>query len=435
MRAEVVRRLLVAAALSVLMTLIVTSCGGGTRGTIRIGIYGDCWGPFTTHNEESIAGAELPFIRRGAKPRGSNPSDGIGSVTIAGKRVELVTDCEYYGSLTSELAAVRRLVEQQGVDIVVTPNNLPDIGEVLYPPHQRGVTFISTGLIPAPWRPNVFRVAMSLRQGSAGLAAYAYHTLGWRTAVTFGEDDFLGWGLTSGFVAEFCSLGGTVVHRFWGPTEIAHWSRLVRQTPHGVDGVALFNGIQSTKTFFPAYKKLYPDVRRHLVVSATAIAGAFPHIGVMASITAAGFLPFVDGPVWTRYGRDFQAAFPQYRGPIGEPRRRLRLRRRRARARGDRTGARRPLRWRAAPEGRPARAAPACADAGGTLHFDRNNHAVGSNYVIRVVKAPNGTYVPLTVGVVPNVDESFGGYFTASSPPDSETQPICRKGHVPAWAR
>jgi branched-chain amino acid transport system substrate-binding protein len=435
MRADVIRRLLVTGALAVLVTLVVTSCGGGTRGTIRIGIYGDCWGPFTTGNEERIAGAELPFIRRGAKPRGSDPSDGVGSVTIAGKRVELVTDCEFYGSLTSELATVRRLVAQQGVDILVTPNNLPDIGEVLDPPHQPGVTFISTGLIPAPPRPNLFRVAMSLRQASAGLGAYAYNTLGWRTAVTFGEDDFLGWGLTSGFVAEFCSLGGTVVHRFWGPAEIANWSRLVRQTPRGVDGVAVFNGIQSSKTFFSAYRKLQPDIRRHLVMSATAIAEAFPDIGQMTGITTAGFLPFVGGPVWTSYLRAFQAAFPRYRGPIGSPvdvyafdAVELALEAI-ARVHGDLSGGERRLRAVL-----PA-LLPQVQTPGGTLHFDRNRHAAGPNYLIRVEKAANGKLVPRTVGVVPNVDESFGGYFTANSPPDSETEPVCRKGHVPAWAR
>ena len=67
--------------------------------------------------------------------------------------------------------------------------------------------------MPAPPEPNVFGVAPNLRQGSAGLGAYAYHTLGWRTAVTLGEDDPLGWSLTSGFVAEFCSLGGKIVKR------------------------------------------------------------------------------------------------------------------------------------------------------------------------------------------------------------------------------
>ncbi len=57
---------------------------------------------------------------------------------------------------------------------------------------------------------------------------------------------------------------------------------------------------------------------------------------------------------------------------------------------------------------------------GGRCDFDRNNHAVGSNYLIRVVKAPNGTYVPLTVGVIPNVDESFGGYFTRELAPGQQ---------------
>ena len=66
--------------------------------TIRIGFYGDCYGPFGARHEQGTAGAELPFVRRGAKVLGSEPTDGVGAVTIAGKRVELVVDCDFYGS-------------------------------------------------------------------------------------------------------------------------------------------------------------------------------------------------------------------------------------------------------------------------------------------------------------------------------------------------
>ena len=71
----------------------------------------------------------------------------------------------------------------------------------------------------------------------------------------------------------------------------------------------------------------------------------------------------------------------------------------------------------------------------GTLRLDRNHDEVGPNFLIRVEKDANGKLMPRTVGVVPDVDDSFGGYFTAASPPDSRTQPVCRKGHVPPWAR
>ena len=60
--------LLVACALALLMTL-AAGCGSSRRDTIRIGIYGDCYGPFAGLGitERAEAGADVSFIRRGAK--------------------------------------------------------------------------------------------------------------------------------------------------------------------------------------------------------------------------------------------------------------------------------------------------------------------------------------------------------------------------------
>ena len=49
----------------------------------------------------------------------------------------------------------------------------------------------------------------------AGVGAYAYHTLGWRTAATVAMSDAFDWAQAAGFDAEFCSLGGTIVKRIW----------------------------------------------------------------------------------------------------------------------------------------------------------------------------------------------------------------------------
>jgi branched-chain amino acid transport system substrate-binding protein len=434
MRAESVPKRLLVLMTFALVALVATSCGSGTNGTIRIGVFGDCWGPFTSEREQTVAGAELPFIRRGAKPKGTTPSDGVGSVTIAGKRVELLLGCDFFGSDVQTFIAARRLAEQQGVDVLLTPTTiLDDLAMRLYEPRQPHVAFISPGLTPRTAlasHSNLFRVAPDLRQFSAGLGAYAYRTLGWRTAVTVGEDDPLGYSLTAGFVAEFCSLGGTVVRRFWPAGLLVDWPRLVQRIPQGVDGVALMEGIFSTKGFYPVYKKVQPDLRRHVVTSATAIAAGDRPVGIMA----AGPLPFVsNAAAWTRYGRDLRAAFPQYRGATHDP----------AdvyaydavelalegieRVHGDLSGGERRF--------MTALTSLHVQTPAGVLHLDRSHRAVSANFLIRVERDAKGKVVPLTIGVVPNVDASFGGYFTPSSPPDSRTQPACRKGHVPPWAR
>ena len=62
----------------------------------------------------------LPLINRGATPVSGDPTDGVENATIAGHPIEIV----YGGSDSTPDKAVeeaRRLVEQEGVDILVGP--------------------------------------------------------------------------------------------------------------------------------------------------------------------------------------------------------------------------------------------------------------------------------------------------------------------------
>ena len=65
--------------------------------------------------------------------------------------------------------------------------------------------------------PNFYSFLYDGAQWMAGVGAYAYHTLGWRTAVTVANSDTFDWAQAAGFDAEFCSLGGTIVKRIWIP--------------------------------------------------------------------------------------------------------------------------------------------------------------------------------------------------------------------------
>jgi branched-chain amino acid transport system substrate-binding protein len=410
------------------LALVAAGCGAGRSDTIRIGIYGDCYGWDIPNHTAQAAGADLAFVERGAKQLGPTPLDGVGAVTVGGKRVELVDGCDFYGSDVSELAAARRLVEQQHVDILVPPQVVPEITEVTYPPQRPGIAFVSTGLLPVPGRPNLFRVVPDFRQASAGLGVYAYKTLGWRRAAVVGEDDYVGWSLAAGFIAEFCSLGGTIADRLWEEPDAKSWAPSVEGLPAGVDGVAFMPNFLRTTSFFDAYRKLQPDLRRHVVMSAVAIAKGDRTPGIMTT----GFLPFASAAsAWTRYRRSFRAAFPSFRGQVGSAGDlytydavKLALQAI-AYAHGDLSHGERRL--------MDAMHRVKVATPVGTLRLDGDNEAIAPNFYIRV-EPRHGKLVPVTVGVIPDVEKSFGGYFTPSSPPDDGTHPICRKGHVPPWA-
>jgi branched-chain amino acid transport system substrate-binding protein len=425
------RHLLVACALALLMT-VAAGCGSSRHDTIRIGIYGDCYGPFAAFTEQAEAGADVSFIRRGAKPRGPRPSDGVSAITVAGKRVELVLGCDLYRSRTSGLAIARRLVEQDGADILVTPEDVPDDAVAsLYSPRQPGVAFISTTFDPAArLGPNVFHAAPDNRQLQAGLGAYAFHTLGWRTADIVEEDDQQGYGTSAGFIAEFCSLGGTIVGRQRGPGTGIDWSRVVPQIPRAADGVVLMTGIASTNGFFARYGRLHSDVQRRVVMSGEAVVlGDRPPAGVM--VTGPPFSS--NDPARRGYLEAGRAAFPRYSAGLGEPADvgdyaavELALEALQ-RVHGDMShGEKRFM---------AALTSVRLQTPSGGVRVDRHHQAVVSNFLSRVEVGPNGAVVLHTVRTVPNVESTFGGYFTPTSPRDSRTQPVCRKGHVPAWAR
>ena len=66
----------------------------------------------------------------------------------------------------------------------------------------------------------------------------------------------------------------------------------------------------------------------------------------------------------------------------------------------------------------------------GRMRVDRNRQAVGPNYLSRVASAG-----ARTLRVVPDVEQTFGGYFGPGGPPPSETTPACVKHTPPRWAR
>jgi hypothetical protein len=69
----------------------------------------------------------------------------------------------------------------------------------------------------------------------------------------------------------------------------------------------------------------------------------------------------------------------------------------------------------------------------GTIRLDRNRQAIASAYLTRVTPSRN----PLlrTIDVVPNVEQTFNGYFSATTHPPSAVAPACRRRPPPPWAR
>jgi branched-chain amino acid transport system substrate-binding protein len=416
------------------LTVLAAGCSGGRSGAIRIGVVADCEGPFSFNYESAVAGAELPLIERGARLKGAKPSAGIEGASVAGKRVELLFGCDR-STRASAIAELRRLVEQEGADAVVGLG-ISHEGLVMrdYAKHQPGVTFMFAGIDQSTTlkdpSPNVFRFRPGPAQWAAGLGAYAYRELGWRSVATISEDDFFGWTSVAGFVAEFCSLGGNVAQRRWFPGDPNFkFARLVSTIPaKGIDGAFLTDGLFDTHSFVAAWRARHHPLARSLVTEDNLL-GENPNDPRLLGVVASNTSPWADTSRWDRYAADFMRAFPKLQAANSvdyfestEP-----LLEALARVHGDLSHGERGLMAALArlrfdsPEGR--------------YRVDSRHQAITPIYLGRMQRGANGKLVVRQTRLVPNVEQTFGGYFSGTTPAPSRTQPACRHGHPPPWTR
>jgi branched-chain amino acid transport system substrate-binding protein len=67
----------------------------------------------------------------------------------------------------------------------------------------------------------------------------------------------------------------------------------------------------------------------------------------------------------------------------------------------------------------------------GPLHLDKNRQAVLNVFYQQLYLDSSGKLAIRTVGEVPNVDQTFGGTFSSSTPPPGRNFPTCSKRSLP----
>ncbi|MEP6812775.1 MAG: ABC transporter substrate-binding protein [Actinomycetota bacterium] len=306
-RAVLIAAAAAAAALAAAATTFVAAADNPAP--LRIGVVVDCVGFFRGYESLMLAGAELPFIERGGHLRTADPADGVTDARLPdGRRARLTIACDEGGEFTTLIAAVRRLVEEERVDVVVG-GTWPGDGIVLGQIARRypRVTFVaaSAGPIEVTLRrqsPNLFRVRPSYAQQAAGLGIYAYRALGWRRAALLVEDDEEGWDESAAFTREFCAVGGTVERRLGFP--LALTSVEARRLASRVDGaVVLAAGVTDPAVLLPTIRASFGA--RRLIVG----------LGVSADPRAARTLPGAVSPSLVpppgqAFAQRLAAAFP-----------------------------------------------------------------------------------------------------------------------------
>jgi branched-chain amino acid transport system substrate-binding protein len=418
--------------LAAAVAIVLASCSGGSGSgqagrVIRIGVVTNCGGGLSS-SEPEVAGAELPLIQRGAELIAARPSDGVGGAVLAGRPVKLILGCEDFMNHMSAITALSMLVDRDRAQIVIAGSNPGDGMAVReFAKHHAGVTFLLTSFEQSATlkdpAPNVFRFEVDSAQWAGGLGTYAYRSLGWKRAATLGEGDLSGWPEVAGFDAEFCSLGGRITDRVWAPGVDPHLARRARQISKArVDGVFLPGDLQATGGFVRRWRKRHPDLGRHLLVGWAPLVGADRSL---RGVVGASPDPFAATARWRAYRAAFSHAFPGLRDPdlIDQPYFdemepvAVAL----ERVHGDLShGERRFM---------TALANLRYDSPEGMIRLDKRHQAIGPIYLGRVVPNGTGGFVIRQIAIVRNVDQTFHGYFSPTSPAPSVKQPACvRRG-------
>ena len=428
-------------------TLVLFGASGcrSAEEPVRIGVLVDCSGLFAQSRELSLAAVSLPLIERGARIADDGVVGGVQDATVAGRKVELISECTEFTYVHRLVAATRRLVEERHADIVIGPIGSPD-GFVFRELADRfpNVTFVhgvttsqEVTLRDAP--DNLLRFTPDGAQSIAGLGAYAYRDLGWRKAVVVGELFVDQWEAAAGFIAEFCSLGGAVVERDWStlqydpnPAATAHRHATT------ADGVVLLTDYTSPTAYLRAYGKAVERLPVSLLVGGSwfSTTESFRAQGGvdLSGVVRAGYIPLAPDEAGMReYKKSFADAFPGLGASAGDP---LAVPRYTAmnavlnalEATGGELG-HDQVAFRQALGSRETDA------PFGTVKLDRNRQMTGHTYLERATAGPGGKTVMESVRTLDGVEQGFGGIFTPASAPPSAADPACVRGTPPRWAR
>jgi ABC-type branched-subunit amino acid transport system substrate-binding protein len=241
----------------------VAAVGRRQAPPLRVAVLADCVGFFRGYHGLELAGAELPFLERGAQARSADPASGVTDAALGhGRRARLLIGCDEGGEFSTLIAETRRLIEEEHAEVVVGgtwPGDGIALGQVARRyPH---VTFVAASSGPhevmlPPRSANLFRIRPSFVQQAAGLGFYAFDRLGWRRAAVLVEDDEVGWDEAATFTAEFCATGGRVNRRREFPLAITPTA--ARRLAATYDGVVVLSaGVTDPAVLLPPLRRAF----------------------------------------------------------------------------------------------------------------------------------------------------------------------------------
>jgi branched-chain amino acid transport system substrate-binding protein len=394
---QLVRSMLATAALACL-----AGAASAQGNTIKIGLLATLEGPFAAGGADGMRGAELALKQRGGE--------------VAGRKIEII---KASSNANPDVAvnAVRKLVEQDKVDIVVGPlSGSEGIAVKNYSKTQPQVTFINGGsgaqattlVDPSP---NFFRFNTEGAQWMVGLGKAAMDK-GYKRTMVIAEDYAFPYSQVQGFMAEYCKLGGKVPEKAWVPLGGKDYASVIAKIPKDVDALLVVLGGADAVNFLNQYEAAGGD-RPMMGGSITVSQDVLNYRGkrrdsLVGTISAGPLADSFDGADWKVFVADYQKNYPVSAGGFPSPSLFALVYYTNMKAaldgldavKGDLSGNQAKY--------REALSKLELKMPTGTVKLDGNRQAIGTTFVTEVVKDAKGELTTKVLRKVDNVDQLLG---------------------------
>ena len=369
---------------------------------VKIGLLATLEGPFAAGGADGMRGAELAIKARGG--------------VVAGRKIEVV---KASSNANPDVAvnAVRKLVEQDKVDVVVGPlSGSEGIAVKDYAKTQPNITFINgasgaqaTTLVnPSA---NFFRFNTEGAQWMVGLGKAAIDK-GYKRVMVIAEDYSFPYSQVQGFMTEFCKLGGKVPVKAWVPLGGKDYSSTIARIPKDVDALLIVLGGADAVNFLNQYEAAGGD-KPILGGSITVSQDVLNYRGkrrdsLVGTLSAGPLADAFDGAEWKAFVADYQKTYPASAGGFPSPSLFAYVYYMNTKAaldglaavNGDLSGGQAKY--------RDALSKMVLKTPTGDVRLDSNRQAIGSTFITEVVKDSQGNLFNRVVRKVDNVDQLLG---------------------------
>jgi branched-chain amino acid transport system substrate-binding protein len=390
---------------SMIATAALACLAGGAfaqGNTVKIGLLATLEGPFAAGGADGMRGAELAVKQRNGE--------------VAGRKIEII---KASSNATPDVAvnAVRKLVEQDKVDIVVGPlSGGEGIAVKDYSKTQPQTTFINGGsgaqattlVNPSA---NFFRFNTEGAQWMVGLGKAAMDK-GYKRTMVIAEDYAFPYSQVQGFMAEYCRLGGKVPVKAWVPLGGKDYSSVIARIPKDVDALLVVLGGADAVNFLNQYEAAGGD-KPMMGGSITVSQDVLNYRGkrrdsLVGTISAGPLADSFDGAEWKAFVADYQKNYPVSAGGYPSPSLFALVYYTNMKAALDALDAVKGDLGGGQAKYREALSKLELKMPTGTVKLDGNRQAIGTTFVTEVVKDAKGELTTKVLRKVDNVEQLLG---------------------------